>query len=223
MKAIDKFLANWKKSATETYFELLAEMDKIDANEAAAKDAESVKAFSHKEGHFSRGNYDDDRFVISTTVASSHPAHATSYSEAAFEAAFPQYAAAWKAKRAFFNALPKAAVVILYDMRRLESQFERRAEIRKNFKEMGRPAPTFIRAKNYLDEVLTKEVESKRAKLIARVEKKTGKITDASALRIGANGELNGVVKGEKDIAEVNTITAGGYNIQCLHYRVLVK
>lgn len=49
-----------------------------------------------------------------------------------------------------------------------------------------------------------------------------GKITDAKGLTIGMNGELNGLVIGDKDSATVTTILAGGYNIQCLHYRVLV-
>jgi hypothetical protein len=59
--------------------------------------------------------------------------------------------------------------------------------------------------------------------LVARVERKTGEITDAAGLHIGMNGEINGLVVGVKGSATVNTIGAGGYNIQCFHYRVLVK
>jgi len=58
--------------------------------------------------------------------------------------------------------------------------------------------------------------------LVYRVSAKVGKITDAKGLTIGMNGELNGLVIGDKDSATVTTILAGGYNIQCLHYRVLV-
>ena len=37
------------------------------------------------------------------------------------------------------------------------------------------------------------------------------------------NGEINGIAEGEKGRAKVETIGAGGYNIQCYHFRVLVN
>jgi len=74
---------------------------------------------------------------------------------------------------------------------------------------------------------LEKEIENdkndKRQLLIIRVKKITGKILDASFLHIGLNGEINGFIIGEKGKAKVETISAGGYNIQCYHFRVLVK
>lgn len=75
----------------------------------------------------------------------------------------------------------------------------------------------------YLDKVLDREVDSKRKTLIARIEKKAGEIQDAKGLHIGENGEINGTVIGEKATVKVQTVFAGGYNIQILHYRVLVK
>lgn len=74
-----------------------------------------------------------------------------------------------------------------------------------------------------LNKMLDREVESKRKTLIARIQKKAGNIVDAKGLYIGHNGEINGVVIGDKATVKVQTIYAGGYNIQCLHYRVLVK
>ena len=74
-----------------------------------------------------------------------------------------------------------------------------------------------------LDKILDKEVEAKKADLIARVEKKGGKIIDGQFLRIGVDGNLNGYIICENGRVDVETIYAGGYNIQCLHYRVLVK
>jgi hypothetical protein len=59
--------------------------------------------------------------------------------------------------------------------------------------------------------------------LVLRVKEKVGEITDAAGLHIGMNGEINGLVVGVKGSATINTILAGGHNIQCLHYRVLVK
>ena len=62
--------------------------------------------------------------------------------------------------------------------------------------------------------------------LIYRVRKITGEITDWSNIRAtaGTGGftVLNGTVIGKEGIACVGSITAGGYNIQRLHIRVLV-
>jgi len=74
-----------------------------------------------------------------------------------------------------------------------------------------------------IEKVLTREVDRKKKQFIARVEKKAGKFTKTNLLKIGVDGSLNGFVKGEIKTVEVSTIYAGGYNIQCLHYRVLVK
>lgn len=76
-------------------------------------------------------------------------------------------------------------------------------------------------------QILEKEIEveknTKRAIFVTRVKEITGKILDAKGLYIGDNGEINGIVIGEKGKAKVETISAGGWNIQCWHFRVLVK
>jgi len=74
-----------------------------------------------------------------------------------------------------------------------------------------------------LERQLNWEVDRKRLDLFQRVYKKIGKVVDASGLYVGNNLSLNGIVQGEKGNANVETIYAGGYNIQCLHYRVLIK
>lgn len=68
-----------------------------------------------------------------------------------------------------------------------------------------------------------KEKESLLTLFISRVTEKVGKITAASDLHVGLNGEINGTVQGTEGTAKVKTVLAGGYNIQCLHYRVMVK
>jgi hypothetical protein len=70
---------------------------------------------------------------------------------------------------------------------------------------------------------IDREVTARRNELVSRVENKAGAIKDASGLYIGSNGSINGFIIGEKQTVEVETIFAGGYNIQRLHYRVLVK
>mgnify|MGYP001591425975 CR=1 FL=1 len=77
--------------------------------------------------------------------------------------------------------------------------------------------------KKHLNKMLDKEVNKKRQNLIIRIEKKAGNILDANGLYIADNGEINGFIIGDIKTVEVKTIYAGGYNIQCLHYRVLIK
>jgi hypothetical protein len=74
-----------------------------------------------------------------------------------------------------------------------------------------------------LEKEVEREKNDKRQLFILRVKGITGTVQDASGLSIGGNGEINGIVIGEKGKAKVNTISAGGYNIQCWHFRVLVK
>lgn len=87
--------------------------------------------------------------------------------------------------------------------------------------------PMFVMYKNrqfddeWLDKTLTQEMNNKLVDLMARVTKVTGTITDVDSLRI-RNGELNGVIDGERGTANVTTIGAGGWNIQRAHWRTLV-
>jgi len=69
---------------------------------------------------------------------------------------------------------------------------------------------------------LTQEANRKYDFIIERVNAICGKITDASGLKVGAKGDLNGNIIGERGTAHVQTIGAGGYNIQCFHFRTLV-
>jgi hypothetical protein len=73
-----------------------------------------------------------------------------------------------------------------------------------------------------IENEMEKEKNNKRKLFLERVKDITGVITDAKGLTIGGNGEINGIVIGEKGSAKVNTISAGGWNIQCFHFRVLV-
>ena len=75
---------------------------------------------------------------------------------------------------------------------------------------------------NKLEEILLKDCKARYFELVKEVTRYTGIITDASNLRIYA-GELNGIITGEKGKAKVLTFSAGGYNIQCFHYRTKVS
>ena len=58
--------------------------------------------------------------------------------------------------------------------------------------------------------------------IITRTNDIVGQITDASYLTVGAKGDLNGYILGTKGCCSVKTIGAGGYNIQCFHFRTLI-
>lgn len=74
----------------------------------------------------------------------------------------------------------------------------------------------------WLEKALEEDRRAKLLDLMARITKVVGRITDAAALYIGDTGEINGVVIGTEGRATVQTIGAGGYNIQIFHYRTLV-
>ena len=73
-----------------------------------------------------------------------------------------------------------------------------------------------------LNKDLDAEADRKYDFIIERTNQIVGTITDASALRVGAKGALNGLIYGTNGVAKVTTIGAGGYNIQCYHFRTLI-
>lgn len=74
----------------------------------------------------------------------------------------------------------------------------------------------------WLEKAMEEEKRAKLLDLMARINKVVGTITDAAGLYISSNGEINGIIVGTEGKASVETISAGGYNIQCFHYRTLV-
>ena len=78
-------------------------------------------------------------------------------------------------------------------------------------------------ALNKLEKDLTQEWNRKYDFIIERTNEIVGTITDASNLKIGAKGDLNGYIIGTKGIAKVQTIGAGGHTIQCFHFRTLIN
>ena len=74
-----------------------------------------------------------------------------------------------------------------------------------------------------LQKELDEEAKRKYDFIVERATAITGKITDASGLRVGAKDDLNGYIIGERGTAKVQTIGAGGYNIQCFHFRTLIN
>jgi len=75
--------------------------------------------------------------------------------------------------------------------------------------------------KNKVLENTEKEAKKRIKLFLKNIEEKAGTIQEAY-LQI-MNGEINGTIKGTIATVTINTITAGGYNIQRLHYRTLIK
>lgn len=91
------------------------------------------------------------------------------------------------------------------------------------------PAKEYIHKSNNVDSAiklikkdLEEEANRKYDFIIERTNAIVGQITDASALKIDARGDINGYIYGTRGTASVKTIGAGGYNIQCFHFRTLI-
>lgn len=124
----------------------------------------------------------------------------------------------------------------------IEEQHITNEEWKEHYKELDRkerelksnihPITNLVAIRNYpekvrtvneakLEEILIKDCKARYFQLVNEVTEITGIITDATNLTIHG-GELNGNIIGEKGTASVNTFSAGGWNIQCFHYRTKV-
>lgn len=70
---------------------------------------------------------------------------------------------------------------------------------------------------------LREEYNRKYDFIIQRTNEIVGEILDASGLSVGEKGDLNGIIIGTRGKASVTTFGAGGYNIQCFHFRTTIK
>lgn len=75
------------------------------------------------------------------------------------------------------------------------------------------------------DERIESEVEGWKRKetnlLNTRLTTEFGDVVKTT-LYVGVDGNVNGVFVGTKKTAKIESIYAGGYNIQCLHTRILI-
>lgn len=70
---------------------------------------------------------------------------------------------------------------------------------------------------------LNKEADKKEADFVAKVNKYVGNVLSCRGLHTSIDFGINGIVEGENGKIKVETIVAGGYNIQRKHFRILVK
>jgi hypothetical protein len=74
-----------------------------------------------------------------------------------------------------------------------------------------------------IDKYIQAEAERKYKNFLVRIKACVGNTLDCSGLYVSPNAEISGIAVGELGKVRVETITAGGYNIQCLHYRILIN
>lgn len=109
--------------------------------------------------------------------------------------------------------------------------FDRRADLKAKYKEMDyrdflkeykRSGYAFMQLTD--DEIIRnneRDAKNLIIDLFFRIRHITGEVIDWSNIHCSGNA-LNGIVTGKEGKAKVETILAGGYNIQRLHIRVLV-
>ena len=147
----------------------------------------------------------------------------------------------WQEKLEKANAETKKLMEMPEQLKELHKQIETelieyntnfRNEYRKDYKEMNHEDfkkkyrhTNFYKVYYQTDEEIVKDAKADAKSyvldLVSRVQNVVGEITNWD-LHICGN-HLNGKVTGTSGRAKVETILAGGYNIQCLHNRVLVN
>lgn len=99
-------------------------------------------------------------------------------------------------------------------------------EYRKNFASAWSHVTQFNHGSLDWDATMQKDLKDEYNRkydfIITRTNEIVGRITDSKHLSVGAKGDLNGYIIGTKGCCSVKTIGAGGYNIQCFHFRTLI-
>lgn len=74
----------------------------------------------------------------------------------------------------------------------------------------------------YIKDLVEKDAEARKIKIQKQVAEKVGNILECDLQR-NENGGFDGKIRGDKGQIYIETIVAGGYNIQRAHYRTLIK
>lgn len=74
----------------------------------------------------------------------------------------------------------------------------------------------------FLKDTLKKDKKEKLDVLISKINAEVGRILSGEKLTISDEGTINGVITGEKGRVKVNTFMAGGWAVQCFHFRTRV-
>lgn len=137
-----------------------------------------------------------------------------------------------KKQAMFLTEVPDCMKTMIKELTDLwdEWDLEKKAKIREAYKTMtfeefrkkyGWNNPLLDMTAEQIHAENVREAESLIIDLYYRINAITGEVVDWSGIRYGGKA-LNGVVHGKLGSVRVESILAGGYNIQRLHVRVLV-
>ena len=98
----------------------------------------------------------------------------------------------------------------------------KRAEYEIKAKEARNAKPkAFVRSDEQIKDDVARWKANESRLMAERIKTEFGEVISTN-FYLGDDGNVNGVIRGTKKTARIETIFAGGYNIQCLHTRLLV-
>jgi hypothetical protein len=98
----------------------------------------------------------------------------------------------------------------------------KRAEYEVKAKEARNSKPkAFVRSDEQIKDDVARWKENESRLMAERIKTEFGEVISTN-FYLGDDGNVNGIIRGTKKTARIETIFAGGYNIQCLHTRLLV-
>lgn len=145
------------------------------------------------------------------------------YGTPEYEKAKEEYEAAWKEH--FSNCEGAYEYVVVNPNSKYSWERTKKVKVEEGKFEYLKPYSSYDTNDEALARLardLNQEADAKYDFIIERTNDIVGQITDAGFLSIGAKGDLNGYIVGTRGKAKVQTIGAGGYNIQCYHFRTLI-
>ena len=176
--------------------------------------------------YIEKGKYDDAASAADSpqTLAAMHKktAKALKAAEKAEKEAKKQ--AEKEAKTAFVKGIKGTEVLDQY----LQETYEKDLAWWESLQEadrttLGKTERSFaVMGRKDAEKVFQQDLEARRYNLLKKVSDKVGNIEELD-LKRNENYGLDGWIKGDKGTAFLQTIGAGGYNIQRFHFRTLVN
>lgn len=130
----------------------------------------------------------------------------------------------WEIIDQFIEEMKKDDIKYFADLKALKKEIGYDAWVKKiALGEITKTDSTIIRnTDEYIAKLVKKDAEARKAKILKQVSVKVGNILECDLQR-NENGGFDGKIKGDKGQIYIETIVAGGYNIQRAHYRTLIK